>query len=124
MNSLVRIHKGKQPISKHYLKEWLDERDMGAMDLLDEINKALPDPIDKSQVYRWLKGQMPHDDMLVRIAGVLSIVDAETGAPDPRGVLRDPNVDWIAQKLRGRSEDEVERVKQILDAAFPPKKRA
>lgn len=93
------------------------------MDLLRELNEAdtsLP-AIDKSQVYRWLKGQLPRRDMQSRIAGALSIVDVETGDPDPAGIFRDPNLDWFARQVKDRSEDEMRRLRSIVENAFPPK---
>jgi len=85
------------------------------MDLLDALNEAemARQPIDKSQVYRWMRGQLPQPDMQVRIAGVLEI--------DPEALLRHPTDDWMARKLRGRPKEEVERIKQMIDLAFPDK---
>lgn len=96
---------------------------MDAMDLLRELNEAdtsLP-AIDKSQVYRWLKGQLPRADMQARIAGALSIVDIDTGDPDPAGIFRDPNLDWFARQVKDRSEDELRRLRSIVENAFPPR---
>lgn len=123
MKQMSRIHQGKQPIRRHFIVEWLEARDMEPMDLLDGLNEAdtsLP-AVDKSQVYRWLKGQMPHKDMQVRIAAALEIVDPETGAPDASGILRHPDHDWIARKMHNRSDDEIRRLKEIVDLAFPQK---
>lgn len=117
------IHKGKTPNRRHRINEWLEARDMSAMDLLDLLNEAdtsLP-PVDKSQVYRWLKGQLPQKHMQSRIAGALSIVDIETGEPDPNGIFRDPTLDWFSQKVKDRSKDELERLRQLVDLAFPSK---
>lgn len=96
---------------------------MSAADLLAGLN----DPerfselgtVDKSQVYRWLKGQMPGPDMQLRVADALEIKDPETGQPDPAGILRHPDFDWLARKYQGRSPDEIDRLKQMIDLAFP-----
>lgn len=123
MKSVARIHQGKTPIRKHYIAEWLEARDMEPMDLLSGLNESdtsLP-AVDKSQVYRWLKGQMPQDKMLARIAEALEIRDVETREPDPNGIFRHPDHDWLESKFKGRERDEIERIKQMVDLAFPPK---
>jgi hypothetical protein len=123
MKQVSKIHQQKTPNRRHYINEWLEIREMDAMDLLRELNEAdtsLP-AIDKSQVYRWLKGQLPQRHMQARIAGALSIVDVETGDPDPAGIFRDPNLDWFARQVKDRSEDELRRLRSIVENAFPPK---
>lgn len=72
-------------------------------------------PIDKSQVYRWLKGQMPQAAQQVRIARALEM-------ENPSDLLRDPLDDWFAKFFRDRNRDEMERMKQMLEAAFPRKR--
>lgn len=89
------------------------------MDLLSALNdpdRSMDYPlIDKSQVYRWLKGQLPHGDMQFRIAAALSL-------EDPRDLFRDPNEDWFAKFFAHRSEEELKRIRLMLEAAFPMKK--
>lgn len=123
MKQVSKIHQQKTPNRRHYINEWLEIREMDAMDLLRALNEAdtsLP-AVDKSQVYRWLKGQLPQHHMQTRIAGALSIVDVETGDADPAGIFRDPNLDWFARKMQGRDKDEVNRLKQMVELAFPSK---
>lgn len=118
----AQIHKGKRPFRRHYLREWLDERDMEPMELLDALNEAasMESPIiDKSQVYRWLKGALPHPPTQIRIAAALELLDPETGEPDPQMLMVHPAQVWMALKIRGRSQDDIERMKQMIDLAFP-----
>lgn len=94
---------------------------MDPMDLLRVLNEgdtSLP-AVDKSQVYRWLKGQLPQTPMQARIAGALEIVDVETGLPDPNGLFRHPDIDWFARKLQQSSREDVERLKQIVELTLP-----
>lgn len=94
---------------------------MEPMDLLRILNEgdtSLP-AVDKSQVYRWLKGQLPQTPMQIRIAGALEVLDVETGEPDPDGLMRHPDVDWFARKLQSSSREEVERLKQIVELTMP-----
>jgi hypothetical protein len=121
MRQASKTHRGKQAVRRHFIAEWLEAREMEPMDLVNALNAtdaSLP-MVDKSQVYRWLKGQMPHADMQVRIAGALSVVNPETGDPDPSGILRHPDYDWMARQFEGRSKAEIDRMKQMIELAFP-----
>lgn len=96
---------------------------MDAMDLLNAINEAasMDQPvIDKSQVYRWFAGQLPRPATQIRIAAALQLLDPETGAPDPELLLTHPDYEWFARKTRGRSRQDIERMKGMIDLAFPP----
>jgi hypothetical protein len=123
MKALSRIHQGKQPNRRHFINEWLQARDMDPMDLLNKLNEAdtsLP-YVEKSQVYRWLKGQLPQLPMQIRIAGALEIVDIETGEPDPDGLMRHPDLDWFARKLQHSDEEDIKRLKAIVELTLQPR---
>lgn len=115
MAEIVQIHQGKQPPRRHYLKEWLEERRLSVPDLLDLLN----DPersmdfqvVDKSQPYRWLKGQMPGPFMHQRLADALEI--------RPEQLLRHPAEDWFAEFFRNRTPDELQRIRIVLENSFP-----
>lgn len=118
MSEITRIHAGKQPIRRHFIGEWLEAKGIKPMELLDALNDPermsdLP-IIDKSQVYRWLKGQMPQPAQQKRIAEALN--------QQPEDLLRHPIDDWIARFFANRSREEKERMKQMLEAAFPPRR--
>ena len=99
----------------------MDARGITVPDLLVALN----DPerpmelkeTDKSQVYRWLKGQMPQPSAQRRLAAALSL-------DDPGILLRDPIDDWFARFFEDRDRDELERMKTMLEAAFPRLRRA
>lgn len=117
------IHASAQGFRKHFLPEWLEVRRMEPMEFLAALNEDPELPaIDKSQVYRWIKGQTPQRVMLPRIARVLSILAIDTDEPDPYGIFRDPDLDWIARRLRGQDRDDVERIKAMIDLAVPLRK--
>lgn len=83
------------------------------LELLNDDERSMDLPrVDKSQVYRWQKGQMPQPAMQRRVAEAL-------GLDDPADLLRSPLDDWFARFLRGRSQDELQRIKTILEASFP-----
>lgn len=117
--------RGKGPtFRRHFLAEWLEEREMEPMDLLNELNEPsdMETPaIDKSQVYRWLKGQLPQRKTQVRIAAALNLVDPETGDPAPERLMTHPAQDWIAKKVSGLEQSDIERLRQMVDLAFPDK---
>lgn len=94
---------------------------MDPMELVMALNEAdtARAAVDKSQVYRWLKGQMPQAEMQLRIAGALRIVDLETGEPDPAGIFRDPTNDWFTKFFQDKEPDEIERAKKLLELTFP-----
>lgn len=119
MSNVRRIHQRKQPVRRHYLGEWLEALNMTPTDLLNALND--PDrsmeftEIDKSQVYRWLKGQLPQPAQQLRIAEALHMESPET-------LLRHPDDDWFRAFIEGRSSEEVDKMKQMLAIAFPPKR--
>lgn len=111
----------------HYLNEWLEERQMTAMELLEALNEPAgmdPQVIDKSQVYRWLKGQLPHASTQRRIAEALSLMDSDTGEPNPKLLTTHPAQAWIARKVAGLEPEDIVRLKTIIETAFPDKVRA
>lgn len=119
MTKIEKIHQGKQPVRRHYIAEWLEHRGLSAMDLLELLND--PDrsseyaALDKSQVYRWIKGQLPQAAMQARIAAAL-------GLPDPAKLLMPPEMDWMNEFFQDRSTEELSRMRAILEAAFPKKR--
>lgn len=70
--------------------------------------------VDKSQVYRWLKGQLPHADMQERIAALFQI--------EPEALLRHPDDDWLSRFFSGRDAAERDRIKKAMELAWPPKR--
>lgn len=89
---------------------------MELLAILNDPDRAISyDIIDKSQVYRWLKGQLPQGDTLNRIAHALEL-------ESPTDLLRDPSDDWLREFYGKRTEDEKSRIREMLKIAFPPKK--
>lgn len=89
---------------------------MTPVDLLAALND--PDrsmsltEVDKSQVYRWLKGQMPQPAMQSRIAGILGFED------EPERLLQDPTMDWLSEFFRDKTEEQKEKAIQMLKLWF------
>ncbi len=93
----------------HYIGEWMDHRDKSVADMVEALDLSTP-----SQVYRWLKGQKPQNDMLIRIAAYLE-------AEPPEALLRHPLDDWMTKFFRGRSEAEAKAIIELLERAYPLK---
>lgn len=79
----------------------------------DERSMDLP-RVDKSQVYRWIKGQLPQAPMQQRLAQALEL-------NEPEDLLRQPEDDWFVQFYMHRSAEERARLRKMLEAAFPDK---
>lgn len=82
------------------------------MELLEMYNELHPDNIiDKSQVYRWIKGQLPRDDTMYRLAAIL----LKTDEPDPETLMRHPDDDWFSRVTSTLSRKEKEQLKETID---------
>ncbi len=101
----TKIHRGKVPARLHFIAEWAEYRHFRQADVVREIG------VDKSQVSRWFSGKLPEQANLDRLAALFSI--------EPNMLFRHPDEDWLARFLRGRTQEERERAKQMLQLAFP-----
>lgn len=120
----TRIYPGRAPSRRHHLAEWLEERQLDPMEFLNALNESasMDQPvIDKSQVYRWLKGQLPHAPTLLRVAAVLDLRDIDTMDLNPNLIFRHPDEVWIANQIKGRPEEEVRRLRAMIELALPRK---
>lgn len=106
MNQVTRIHPSKQPRRPHYIKEWAEHRGFKSQAALAAILN-----IDKSVVSRWYNGGSPGADHQEKLA---ALFDCE-----PEALFRHPDDDWFAKFFRDRSEEELERMKTVLEASFP-----
>lgn len=116
MKRITQIHGRKKPIRRHFLAEWLEARNMEPMDLVNALNESGQyEYLDKTQVYRWLRGTLPQPENQRRIEAELRI--------EENALLRHPDQDWLAEFFAGRQKEETERIKQAMELAWP-KKRA
>lgn len=99
---------GKQPNRPHYVEAWAQRRGFESQ---TELAEALE--IDKSNVSRWYAGTTPNKESQEKLAALFSI--------DRESLFRHPDDDWLARFFRNRSLDEIERIKQTLETAFPPR---
>lgn len=108
MTNVTQIHRGKQPRRPHFVQEWAELR--GFIKAV-ELAKALD--ADKSLVSRWYSGSTPNEEHQERLAELFQC--------DREAIFRHPDDDWLAKFFRDKTDDEIERVKKVLEAAFPKK---
>jgi hypothetical protein len=103
---VTHIHKGKTPHRLHFIPEWAEVRGKRQVDF---VNAGLSD---KGTVSKWFSGLLPQQDNLTRIANFLQV-------EDENALFRHPDDDWLARFLKGRAQEERERIRQTLELAFP-----
>lgn len=97
----------KQPRRPHYIKEWAQTLGLSQTELAEAIEA------DKSQVTRWYKGASPSEDYQNRLA---SLFDCPV-----ESIFRHPDEAWLTEFIAGRDQDEINRIKAMLEAGFPRK---
>lgn len=104
-SQFTAIHASKQPRRPHYIADWMERRNIKPIELAREIGA------DKGLVSRWLDGTSPGKDWQEKLG--------EFFGCGPAGIFRHPDEDWMKRFFEGRRQDEVERIKQTLETAFP-----
>lgn len=103
----VQIYKNRQPRRPHFIQQWAEKRGLRPVDLATEIN------VDKSVVSRWYQGSTPGVEHQQRLAVLFGV--------EPESIFRHPDDDWISRFLSGRRQEEIDRIKAMLEVAFPKK---
>ena len=104
-DNVTRIHHRATPNRPHYIVEWAEKRGMRQADLAEALSA------DKSVVSRWFNGSTPAEHWQAKLALLFNC--------EPEALFRHPDDDWITKFFKGRSADEIERIKATLEAAFP-----
>jgi transcriptional regulator with XRE-family HTH domain len=105
MEKITTIHASKQPRRPHHIEDWAIKRGMSQTDVAVELGA------DKSVVSRWFNGTSPGLPWQIKLAALFEC--------EPESLFRHPDDDWMSRFLRGRSTDEVNRIKATLQTAFP-----
>lgn len=105
MEQPKRVQAGKTPQRLHFIAEWAEHRHLRQADVARELG------VDKGLVSRWFAGQLPKTHNIAALAALLDI--------EPNMLFRHPDEDWLASFFRSRSNEDLERAKQVLDLAFP-----
>lgn len=107
----AQIHKGKQPNRPHFIREWAEHRGY-----LKQADLASALGADKSVVSRWYKGTSPTEDWQKRLAALFHC--------EPESLFRHPDDDWFTKFFRNRQRDELDRMRKMLEAAFPQSRKS
>lgn len=107
MAKIVHIHASKQPRRPHHIPAWAEKRHLNQADLGREIGA------DKSIVSRWYAGSSPGKEWQARLAAFFGC--------DEEALFRHPDEDWLWRKFKRHNEEERERMRKTIEAAFPDK---
>lgn len=97
----------KQGSRPHHLGDWMASKGWIAADLARESG------VDKSMISKYLDGATPLAPSQRKLAKALGTT--------PEGLFRHPDESWVVDFLAGRRTDEVKRIKDTLETAFPKK---
>ena len=106
--TVSKIHQDKAPRRKHFIKEWIERRDMKQADVVRGMG------VDKGAVSRWCAGYMPGDKNLEPLIKFLQL-------ENPIDLFHHPDQIWIWRFLEGRSEIETAHIQKSLEVIFPKK---
>jgi hypothetical protein len=95
----------KQPRRPHFIADWMQRRSLSPAELSRQTG---PDP---GLISRWLRGASPSEPWQEKL-GEFFVCGRD-------GIFRHPDEEWIVHFLKGRSAEEVERIKLTLEIAFP-----
>jgi hypothetical protein len=106
-----QIYAGRQPNRPHHIEAWAEHRGFMNQAALVKATGA-----DKATVSRWYDGASPAREWQQKLCGLF-------GYPgEPEILFRHPDDDWMARFLKGRTAEERERARLLLETAFPPKR--
>lgn len=103
----IQIHQTKAPRRIHFIEEWAIKRQLTQADVARLLN------VERSTVKRWYDGTIPtRSDHLEQLAELFAL-------DEPSQLFRHPDDDWMTRLFQGRTKDELDRMIQMLDLAFP-----
>ena len=110
---LAQIHASRQPRRPHYLHQLMERYGVTRADIVEALE------VDKSQLSRWLDENRPStpSPQWARKLG-----EFFGKGHDVVDIFADPDIDWLSRLLQDRSADEKERIKAMIEAAFPAKR--
>ena len=107
MAKVTKIHHMKQGRRPHFISDWCNKRGLSQADLAKKLDA------DPGLVSRWFNGSTPSVEYQQKMA---ALFDCQEDS-----LFRHPDDDWMAKFLKGRTSEEVDRVKILLETAFPKK---
>jgi transcriptional regulator with XRE-family HTH domain len=112
MSKIVQIHAKKQGHRPHFIADWAEARGLRQVDIAEAVDAS------KGIVSKWFSGSTPLEEYQIKLAHLFTGDDD----PDPGTIFRHPDDDWMRRFLRGRSKDEVAKIKATLEFHFSRKR--
>ena len=97
----------KQSRRPHFIPVWAERRNLIQTEIANLTGA------DKSVVSRWYSGATPSEEWQTKLAELFGC--------NRQSLFRHPDEDWLVNFFHNRTNDEVERMKRMPEAAFPPK---
>jgi hypothetical protein len=101
------IYRNRQPNRPHHIEDWAVRRGFSNQAALVKALGA-----DKSLVSKWYSGATPSLDWQNALVELFALEDRQS-------LFRSPDDDWLTRFFRDRERDEIERIKNTLETAFP-----
>ena len=95
----------KQPQRPHFLDEWMDAKTVTASQLAAQTG------LNKGTISRLLSGTSPQKDTQAKLAKFFGTT--------AEALFRHPDEAWFVEFFAARSREEIERMKIVLETAFP-----
>ena len=96
---------GNRDLRFHYIPEWAEHRAFRQSDIARELG------VDKSSVFRWFEGNLPAEKHLVALADLFNC--------EITSLFRHPDDDWLSAFFKSRTQEERDRLRALIDIAFP-----
>lgn len=107
---MATIYDKRQSRRPHYLARLMKKYGVSRADLIESLE------VDKGLLSRWLADEKPTTPSPL---WAQKLGEYFGKGHDPVDIFADPDVDWIARRLRGRPAEEIDRIIAIIDAALP-----
>lgn len=102
-----QIYRGRQPNRPHHIEEWAIVRNYPTQAALVKELGA-----DKSLVSKWYGGATPSLEWQERLIELFGLESRES-------LFRSPDDDWLSRFFQDREREEIDRIKNTLETAFP-----
>lgn len=101
----------RQPKRPHFIEEWAEGAGFEDQAALGTALNA-----DKSVVSRWYAGTSPGTDWQLKLCALFGYPN------EPEIIFQHPDSVWFSRFFRDRPDDEIGRMKKLLEDVFPPPK--
>ena len=106
---VVRIYPARQGRRPHYLAALMERHGVSRGQIIERLE------VDKSLLSRWLDEDRPSTPSPEWARKLGEFFGA---GGDPVDIFADPDVDWLARQLRGRSAEEIAQLRAIVSALW------